>query len=218
MIITAKQEELQRVAEHKEELLHFNRGIELATEIENYELLISAYTKNIVVFSRAGYYDYVAELFEKKAEAVAIEKNLMRVVHAYNGLGYNASVTEKYQKAEEYFSSSIEQLLKICNGEEIAITLYNSALNKMLAREYAYASDDLFLLIKVMEMLEIHALSIADTARFYGMLGICSFYIGEDYRCWYCLNKIEAYVGHLDYVEDEDKYHYCDIVCGTTLR
>lgn len=205
---TAKQEELQRVAEHKEELFHFNRGIELATEIENYELLISAYTKNIVVFSRVGCYDYVAELFEKKAEAVAIEKNLMRVVHAYNGLGYNASVTEKYQKAEEYFSSSIEQLLEIGNGEEIAITLYNSALNKMLAREYAYASDDLFLLIKVMEMLEIHALSIADTARFYGMLGICSFYIGEDYRCWYCLNKIEAYVGHLNYVEDENKYHY----------
>ncbi len=205
---TTSQEELQKVVKHKEELFHFNRGIELATEIENYELLISAYTKNIVVFSRAGYYDYAAELFEKKAEAVAIEKNLIRVVHAYNGLGYNASVTEKYQKAEEYFSNSIEQLLKIGNGEEIAITLYNSALNKMLAREYAYASDDLLLLIKVMEILGIHALSIADTARFYGMLGICSFYIGEDYRCCYCLNKIEAYVSHLGYVEDDDKYHY----------
>lgn len=205
---TTSQEELQRVVEHKEELFHFNRGIELATEIENYELLISAYTKNIVVFSRAGYYDYAATLFEKKAEAVAIEKNLIRVVHAYNGLGYNASVTEKYQKAEEYFSNSIEQLLKIGNGEEIAITLYNSALNKMLAREYAYASDDLLLLIKVMEILGIHALSIADTARFYGMLGICSFYIGEDYRCCYCLNKIDAYVSHLAHVEDDDKYHY----------
>lgn len=205
---TTSQEELQKVIEHKEELFHFNRGIELATEIENYELLISAYTKNIVVFSRAGYYDYAATLFERKAEAVSIEKNLIRVVHAYNGLGYNASVTEKYQKAEEYFSNSIEQLLEIGNGEEIAITLYNSALNKMLAREYAYASDDLLLLIKVMGILGIHALSIADTARFYGMLGICSFYIGEDYRCCYCLNKIDAYVSHLDYVEDEDKYHY----------
>lgn len=146
--------------------------------------------------------------WKKKAEAVAIEKNHMRVIHAYNGLGYNASVTEKYQKAEEYFCKSIEQLLEIGNGEEIAITLYNSALNKMLAREYAYASDDLFLLIKVMEMLGIHALSITDTARFYGMLGICSFYIGEDYRCCYCLNRIETYVCHLEYVEDEDKYHY----------
>ncbi len=205
---TVSQEKMQKVANHQEELFHFNRGIELATEIENYELLISAYTKNIVVFSRAGCHDYVAELFEKKTEAVAIENNLIRIVHAYNGMGYNASVTEKYQKAEEYFGKSIEHLLTIDNGEEIAITLYNSALNKMLAREYAYASDDLLLLIKVMEILGLHALSIADTARFYGMLGICSFYIGEDYRCCYCLNKIETYVTHLDYVEDEDKYQY----------
>ena len=78
----------------------------------------------------------------------------------------------------------------------------------MKVREYAYASDDLLLLIKVMDMLGIHALSIADTARFYGMLGICSFYIEEDYRCCYCLNRIDTYVNHLDYVEDEDKYHY----------
>lgn len=205
---TSDQETLQRVASHKEELFHFSRGVELATEIENYELLISAYTKNIVVFSRVGCYDYVAELLEKKAYAVGIEKNLIRVVHAYNGMGYNASVTEKYQKAEEYFSKSIEELVGLNNGEEIAITLYNSALNKMLAREYAYASDDLLLLIKVMDMLGLHALSIADTARFYGMLGICSFYIGEDYRCCYCLNRIDAYVNHLNYVDDEDKYHY----------
>ena len=205
---TADQETLLRAAKNKETLFHFARGVELATEIENYELLISAYTKNIVVFSRVGCYDYVADLLEKKAYAVSIENNLIRVVHAYNGLGYNASITEKYQKAEEYFSKSIEELLELENGEEMAITLYNSALNKMLAREYAYASDDLLLLIKVMEMLGIHALSIADTARFYGMLGICSFYIGEDYRCCYCLNRIEAYVSHLDYVEDEGKYQY----------
>ncbi len=205
---TVSQEKMQKVASHQEELFHFNKGIELATEIENYELLISVYTKNIVVFSRAGCHDYVAELFEKKAEAVAIENNLIRIVHAYNGMGYNASVTEKYQKAEEYFSKSIEQLLKIGNGEEIAITIYNSALNKMLAREYAYASDDLLLLIKVMDILGIHALSIAETARFYGMLGICSFYIGEDYRCCYCLNKIETYVNHLYHVDDKDKYQY----------
>ena len=110
---TADQETLQRAAKNKETLFHFARGVELATEIENYELLISAYTKNIVVFSRVGCYDYVADLLEKKAYAVSIENNLIRVVHAYNGLGYNASITEKYQKAEEYFSKSIEELLKL---------------------------------------------------------------------------------------------------------
>lgn len=202
------EDELYKVASHEKDLPYFNQGVDLATEIENYDLLISAYTKNIIVFSRIGCYEYVSEMFEKKLEANNYEKNLLRMVHAYNGMGYSASITEKYQKAEEYFSNSIEQLLKLENGEEIAITLYNSALNKMLAREYGYASDDLLLLIKVMEMLGIHALSIADTARFYGMLGICSFYIGEDYRCFYCLNRIETYVSHLNYVESEEKYQY----------
>ena len=58
---TADQETLQKAAKNKEILFHFNRGVELATEIENYELLISAYTKNIVVFSRVGCYDYVED-------------------------------------------------------------------------------------------------------------------------------------------------------------
>lgn len=199
---------LEDVANHKCKLWYFEKGVELATEVQNYELLVSAYTKNIIVFSRAAHYDYVSELMEKKIEAINIEKNLMRVIHAYNGMGYNASITEKYQKAEENFSASIDELLKLGNGEEIAITLYNSSLNKMLAREYAYASEDLMLLIKIMDMLGMHALPMADKARFYGMLGICSFYIGEDYRCCYCLDKIENYVGHLDYVDDENKYQY----------
>ena len=75
---TADQETLQKAAKNKEILFHFNRGVELATEIENYELLISAYTKNIVVFSRVGCYDYVADLLEKKAYAVSIE-NIMNM-------------------------------------------------------------------------------------------------------------------------------------------
>ena len=205
---TSSDDVLYRVAKHEETLPYFDRGVELATEIENYELLISAYTKNTVIFTRIGCHEYVDELYEKKVAAIEIERNPVREVHAYNGMGYNAGITEKYQKAEEYFSTSIDHLLKLEYGEEIAITLYNSAYNKMLAREYAYASEDLLLLIKVMEKLEIHALSVADTARFYGMLGICSFYIGEDYRCYYCLNKIDAYVNHLDYVEYENKYQY----------
>ena len=205
---SSSDEVLYRVANHEETLPYFERGVKFATELENYELLISAYTKNIVVFSRIGCHEYVEELYKKKVAAIAIERNPMREIHAYNGMGYNAGTTEKNQKAEEYFSTSFDYLMKLGNGEEIAITLYNSAYNKMLAREYAYASEDLLLLIKVMDKMGIHALSIADTARFYGMLGICSFYTGEDYRCSYCLNKIDAYVNHLDYVDNDDKYHY----------
>ena len=208
---TTSDDVLYRVAAHEETLPYFDKGVELATEIENYEVLISGYTKSTVIFSRIGCHEYVDELYEKKVAVIEIERNPVREVHAYNGMGYNAGITEKYQKAEDYFSTSFDRLLELGYGEEIAITLYNSAYNKMLAREYAYAADDLLLLIKILNMLDIHALAITDTARFYGMLGICSFYIGEEFRCGYCLNKIDAYVNHLDYIEDESKYqHWLD--------
>lgn len=201
-------EVLYRVARYEEELPYFEKGVALATEIENYELLISAYTKNIILFSRIGCHEYLDILYEKKISAVEIEHNPTRMIHTYNGMGYNAGITEKYQRAEEYFSLCFEHLLKQDSGEEIAITLYNSAYNKMLAREYAYAAEDLLLLLKIMDKLNIHALSIADTARFYAMLGICCFYTGEDYRCCYCLNKIDTYVCHLNHVNNDNKYHY----------
>ncbi len=201
-------EELELAANHQEDLYYFKKGADLATEIENYDLLISAYTKNMVVFSGNEYHDYVSELYKKKLEILMLEKNPIRLIHTYNGMGYNAGVCEQYQQAEEYFSKSMEQLINLGNGVEIAVTLYNSAINKMAAREYEYASNDLLLLIKIMDILGINALPITDTAGFYGMLGICSFYIGEDYRCCYCLNRIDDYVNHLNYVKDENKYNY----------
>ena len=199
---------LYRVARHEEQLHYFEKGIELATEIENYELLISAYTRNTIVFSRIGCYEYLGTLHEKKISIFEIEPNPLRMIHTYNGMGYNAGITEKYQQAEDYFSHCFEYLLKQENEEEIAITLYNSAYNKMLAREYAYAADDLLLLLKIMDKLKIQALAIANIAKFYAMLGICSFYIGEEFRCCYCLDKINSYVCHLDHVDNDHKYNY----------
>ena len=122
------------------------------------------------------------------------------------------------QLAEEYYCKSMNHLLELENAEEIAITIYNSAFNKMLARDYAYASEDLLLLTRIIDILGIHTLSIANASKFYAMLGICSFYLGEDYRCFYCLNRMDAYVCHLDYVEGKDKYRYWyDVLFMKTL-
>ena len=201
-------ETVKGIVEGRIEPVHFNKGIQIATEIENNDFLVEAYTKNIVLFSNLGCYDYIDSLYRKKLEILEHEQNRSRKVHSYNGLGYNASVAEKYQKAEEYFNHSLNEALAIKDGAEVAITLYNSAANKMVAREFAAAAEDLNLLIRVMDMLEIHSITICNTSRIYGLLGFCSFYMGEEYRCYLCLNRIEAYVGHLEYVEDEDKYDY----------
>lgn len=190
------------------EPVYFNKGLQIATEIENFDFLVAAYTKNIVLFSNLGCYDYIDVLYQRKLEILEQEKNRGRKVHTYNGLGYNASVAEKYQKAEEYFNHSLNEALAIKDGVEVAITLYNSATNKMTAREFGAAAEDLNLLIRVMDMLEIHSITICNTSRILGLLGFCSFHMGEEYRCYLCLNRIEAYVGHLEHVDDEDKYKY----------
>ncbi len=188
---------------------YFNRGVEIAKRLENYQFLISAYTKNIVLFSELGCHDIVDELYRRKLEVLEkSEAHLSRRVHTYNGLGYNAGIAEKYQLAEEYFSKSLEANLLLKDGEETAITLYNSSINKILAREYEGAIEDLDLLLQIMDMLHIHSIKICDTSRIYGFLALCSFYVGEEYRCHLCLNRIDFYVDHLEHVEDGDKYRY----------
>lgn len=196
------------IADGTIEPVHFKKGIQLATEIENHNLLLTAYTRSIVLFSEQGCYDYVDELYREKLEIIKIEKDQSRKIHTYNGLGYNAGVAERYQQAEEYFNQSMNESLEIKDGMEVAITLYNSAVNKMVAREFAEAAEDLNLLIRAMDLLGIHSITICTTSKIYGLLGLCSFYMGEEYLCYLCLNRIEAYVGHLAYIEDEDKYFY----------
>lgn len=201
-------ETVEGVINGTKELVYFNKGIALGEELENRDFLLEAYTKNIVLFSERGCYDYIDELYQKKLDILAVEPNLRREVHTYNGLGYNASVGEKYQKAEEYFNSSLLATLKIKDGMEVAITIYNSAVNKMAAREFSAAAEDFNLLIKIMDLLGIHSISICNTSRIFGLLGFCSFYMGEEYMCYLCLNRIEAYVGHLEHIDDKDKYKF----------
>lgn len=185
---------------------NFDRGIAIATELDNVHLLMDAYTRYIVLFSEYGSYSNMEIIYKRKLELVKKENNLVRKVHTYNGLGYLSGVMEKYQQAEEYFGTSLLNALDLKDGNEVAITLFNSAVNKMLAREFEQAAEDLDLVVQIMDVLNMHFITICDTSRIYGLLGFCSFYMGEEYKCYLCLDRIETYTQHLQYVEDEDKY------------
>lgn len=188
--------------------VYFQEGVDVATRIENWDILTSAYTKNIILFSNRGNYTLIDEMYRKKLEIIQKDGNKTRMVHAYNGMGYNAGIAEQYQKADEYFSKSLVECLELKDGMETAITLYNSAVNKMQAREFFGAAEELNLLIQVMDLLEIHSINICETSKIYAMLSYCSFQMGEEYQCYLCLNRVEAYVNHLDYVDEPDKYRY----------
>ena len=197
---------IQEIARGEREMEAFQRGIAIATELDNVQLMLDAYTRYIILFSNIGEYNRAEDLYKKKLDLAFKGNNLTEKVHTYNGFGYLSGVIEKYQQAEEYFNKSLVDALDLKDGSEVAITLYNSAVNKMLACEYEEAAEDLDLVVQAMEILKLHFLKVCDTSRIYGLLGFCSFYLGEEYKCYLCLNRIEMYTRHLDYVEDEDKY------------
>lgn len=199
-------ESIEGILRGEREPKYFNRGVAIATELDNVQLLLNAYTRYIVLFSGCGNYTFVERLYKKKLDLVTKQNHLTEKVHTYNGLGYLSGVIEKYQQAEEYFSKSLMDALELKDGNEVAITLYNSAVNKMVAREFEEAAQDLELVVQIMDILKMHFLTICDASRIYGLLGFCSIYLGEEYKCYLCLNRIETHIRHLKHVEAEDKY------------
>ena len=199
---------IEEIIQGKRKQVYFQRGVEIATEIENWNALISAYSRNIVMLGTKANYSYINELYQKKLEIIRKEGSISRLVHSYNGMGYQAGIAEHYQEADEYFCKSLLECIKLKDGMELAITLYNSANNKMLAREYMEAAEDLEMVIQIMELLEIHSITVCETSKLYAMLAFCSFYMGEEYQCYLCLNRVEAYVCHLEHIEEEDKYRF----------
>lgn len=199
-------EVLRKIVSGEQEDTYFNLSIQLGTELDNKEFLLNAYTNRIIAISDFGYFDIMEELYHKKIALLEGENRMIRKVHNFNGLGFLAAVMERYQQANSYFNKSLMAAIQLRDCNEVAVTLYNSSVNKMLAREYGAAMEDLDMVLRIMDMLCIHSIVICDTSKIYGLLGYCALQTGDEYTCLMCLNRIEAYISHLDCVDDENKY------------
>ena len=79
-------ETIKEIVNGKREPYYFNLGIKLGTEIDNDNFLLNVYMKNIMLYSRLGYYRYVSELYKKRLAALRWP-NPLREAHMYAGLG-----------------------------------------------------------------------------------------------------------------------------------
>ena len=79
-------ETIKEIVNGKREPYYFNLGIKLGTEIDNDNFLLNVYMKNIMLYSRLGYYRYVRELYKKRLAALR-RPNPLREAHMYAGLG-----------------------------------------------------------------------------------------------------------------------------------
>lgn len=210
---------IQEIGSDEKTPVYFNKGVEIAQRLDNRNLLLNAYMKNIILYSNHGYYEYVRKMFERRLQI--IDKNKpVRIAHTYAGLGYNAIVMEDYRKSEDYLYKCLEILIENKQAEDIAETLYNMFMNYYAAGDNKRTVQCIELLLKAMKLIHIEGLRICNTSKMYGILALAYFKLEEYFDCYYCIDKMEIIMSYVLnkadesieelWVEDLFLYHLCN--------
>lgn len=170
---------------------------EIAQKSGNMNLMLSVYTKYTVVFTDRGYHKFVDYFYEEKFKIHKKENDVRRSANLLLGMGYNAIISEQAQKANELFNNGIRILYELRQPEAIAEALYNMAVNEICEMNYYVACNYLTTIFKMIDNLGIETIQICNSSKLQGLLGVCYLRLGNDYRCYTSLSKIEILLGHL---------------------
>lgn len=200
------QKKYSDVSKMESTLPEFNRGIEIATRIGNNQMIIEAYKKNIMIASTNGYYD-VANYFYAKSQAIVIKsKDLFEEACIYNGMGYNCCTMEQYTKANEYFNKALLIYAQLDDIEYMNETIYNMAVNAILAEEYAMADSYLGTCLKIIKIMKSNSVRVCNISKVYGLKAYCCYKMGILYNCKINLQYVEQFLGQVIELEDRDVY------------
>lgn len=199
-------ERFEHIDKIDESLARSNQGIRIAEHIGNEQLLISAYKKNVMMASTNGFYD-VANRFHEKCFAIATKKHdFTEEAGMYNGMGYNCSTMEKYIKANEYYNKALLLYIQLNDIDHINETIYNMAVNAILAEEYAVAESYLATCLKVIEITKVNSVQVCNITKIYGLKAYCCYKLNIIYRCKIDMQYVEQFLGHIIPLEDADHY------------
>lgn len=183
-----------KIAEEK--LRFFEKGIALAKQLGNKCLLIKAYRKNVMIASVNGLFE-VSDYFYYKWENIVSKKDPFAAANIYNGLGYNSCATEQYEKANEYYCKALRLFYRENQIDYVGETLYNMAVNCMLAQEYKRAYHYLTICLKIVETQRLNNLRICNISKLFGLLALCSYRLRIVYNCNLYLNRARQFLSHI---------------------
>lgn len=182
-------------------LIFFSKGIAIAKEIGNEDLVYSAYQKNIMIAATNGMHE-ISMLYSVRTFQFMENKNTMETGRIYSGLGYNLSALGDNERAEQYFQHSIQLLYELRLPEDIAEVQYNRALNDIMRQNYARAEHELLLSMKTIERLHLNSLRVCNLSKMYGLLALVSILQNDRFNCErYLLNCSQF----LNYILEKEK-------------
>ncbi|MBR1392000.1 MAG: hypothetical protein IJ567_11295 [Lachnospiraceae bacterium] len=187
----------------------YREAMRIITEIDNTELLLSLYTKYIVLFSNKGYYKYVDSFYEAKLKIITQEKNLLRQANLYMGLGYNNIVKEKYAEANAKLLEAVQILYEIKKPEGIMECLYNMSVNFICAGNFQNCQTYMQLLFKMLKNLGLETIQICSLPKLYALRAIAYYMLGNDYRFYRIFNNMKQIVNRTSNERGSElcKYH-----------
>lgn len=178
-----------------ENLHFFKKGIELAEKLGNENLLLTAYRKNIMLSSSHGLFQVTNHYYYKSMEIVG-DSNPVKLADIYNGLGYSSCATEHYEEANEYYNKAIVIYYRLGMINYVGETLYNMAINCMLAGVNEAAYNYLLTCIRIINILHLNDLRVCNISKIFGLLALCSYRLGLSYNTRIYLDNTLQFLGH----------------------
>ena len=197
---------------------YYNAGHALAKKIKNENCILSAHLKTALVYAVNGLHN-ISKQYYTKVERLLIEmKDNFRLAQTYNGIGYYYLIAGKFEMANEYYNKALQHLKAEWNFDEICTTLVNKSINAMLVSDYDTAEKQLEILLIVIKELKLSRLRLTTLSRIYGIVALNHFYLGNSYRSYSFLSKMNTVISPTKYYEDDDEYFLNNFTQGLLLR
>lgn len=200
MYIFAHDNDVEELRKYDQEgtdsLLSFHNGIELAKTLKNEYLLQKAYRKNIMLASSNGLFD-IADHYYYLSMEICGDSDPCNLASIYNGLGYNCCATEKYEEANWYYNKAIKLYYQSSAMSYVGETLYNMAMNCILAGYFEVANQYLMTVMWMIRILHLNDLRVCNISKIYGLLALCSFRLGLYYNARVQLENMNQFLMHI---------------------
>lgn len=196
-----KPEIIARAYHSEAQLIYFSKGIRIAREIGNEQLIYNAYQKNIMLASTNGMHE-ISLLYTVRTFEDMKEKHSMKSGRLFSGLGYNLSALNQNQQAKKYFQKAIRIFYELELPEDIAEVHYNMAINCIALGEYEEANDYLLRCMKTIESLHLNSLRVCNLSKLYGLLALVNAKLGNHFSSEQYLSNSKQF---LNYVIEKEK-------------
>ena len=190
-------EQFRDIEKLEDNLKNFYKGINLAKSLGNERLLVEGYKKNVMIASTNGLFDVCNYYYTLLTEVDLLKNNEFEIANIFNGLGYNNCAAEKFEESNEYYNRALIIFDKLKEPEYVGETLYNMAINAMLANEYKIASEYLEVCLLIVKVLKIDSLRVCNISKIFGLLTLCYYRMGVLYSSKMTLQSSLQYLDHL---------------------